>query len=158
MLASSEIYFKDVIKEYIHEFVHLAAFWKIVDDMSKYDNYVNLIQYKLETCNFIDDAVNTISQYIDMPIDTNTLIPLLLKIVVINNEQQSECICEPMFGFNCRMANIIHELLNTITLATDPTDPTWQEDICDFESINNTLQMLKQINMDIIVQELIGFD
>lgn len=126
--------------------------------MSRYDNYINLIQYKLDTCNFVDEAINILSQQLDIPIDVDTLMRLLLKIINIDNTSQSECVCEPGFDSQIVMPQIIHELLNTIVVGSDPSDPTMFEDLCDFESINNVLQMLKRINMEIIIQEELGVD
>lgn len=149
VVANSDQYFNDIIYDNIINFIHIAAFWKILDDMSKYDIYANLMQYKLEMLNFIDDAINCLAETIDISINDNTKMMMqLMKVINIDNiSTQSEEICEPMLD-SCIMCGIIYELLNRITL--DDIDSS----VDDLSILYDFIQSLKTINSEILINIL----
>lgn len=148
VVANSDQYFNDIIYDNIINFIHIAAFWKILDDMSKYDIYANLMQYKLEMLNFIDDAINCLVETIDISINDNTKMMMqLMKVINIDNTStQSEVICEPMLD-SCIMSGIIYELLNRITL--DDIDSS----VDDLSILYDFIQSLKKINSEIFIEK-----
>lgn len=161
--SCSNQYFNDIIYDNLDNFIHIAAFWKILDEMSMYDNYSNLLQYKLEMMNFIDEAINCLVESIDICInDTNKMMMQLMNIIKLDQhsqsehsrcEIQSEIQCEPSFQY-CLMGGIIYELLNQITfgIECDPTDPTDPNDFIDSHNLYETLQLLKKINSEILIE------
>lgn len=152
IISCCDQYFSDIIYENILNFVHLAAFWKAVDTLSI---DCLLILDKLESLNFIDEAINTFAKSIDIAVnDTNTMMMNLQKNIKIEWPDTScECVSECCdCNNNCSnnyiiMKDIISELLNNVTFnnINDPSDPT-------DDNLYTTLQLFKQINSDIIIE------
>lgn len=154
IINSCEQCFNETIFDNLLNFVHLAVFWKMITNMSMYNIDVNLVLIKLENLNFVDEAVNILATSIDVAInDTNTMMMNLMQIVQENlNDDTSECIYEPVCPFQSEikrgmiMQDIIDGLLDQVTFGTDPSDPT-------DNSLYDTLEMFKQINSDITIEQ-----
>lgn len=144
VISCCDQYFNDIIFENILNFVHLAAFWKAVDTLS-IDSL--LILDKLESLNFIDEAINTFAESIDIAVnDTNTMMINLQKNIKIEwSDTSCECVSECCNNEHLLMKDIIYELLDNVTFDDDPSDPT-------DDNLYTTLQLFKQINSDIIIE------
>lgn len=144
VISCCDQYFSDIIFEHILNFVHLAAFWKAIDTLSV-DSL--LIIDKLESLNFIDEAINTFAESIDVAInDTNTMMMNLQKCINIEcSDTSCECISECYNDEYLLMKDIIYELLNNVTFDDDPSDPT-------DDKLYATMQLFKQIDSDIVIE------
>ena len=144
VISCCDQYFSDIIYENILNFVHLAAFWKAVDTFS-IDSL--LVLDKLESLNFIDEAINTFARTIDIAVnDINTLMMNLQKNIKIEwSDTSCECVSECCNNDDLIMKYIICELLDGVTFDSDPSDPT-------DDKLYATLQLFKQINSDIIIE------
>lgn len=143
VLSCCDQYFSDVIFENILNFVHLAAFWKAIDTYSV-DSL--LIIDKLERLNFIDEAINTFAESIDVVInDSNTMMINLQKCINIEcSDTSCECISECCNDEYLLMKDIIYELLNNVAFDDYPSEPT--------DELYATIQLFKQIDSDIIIE------
>lgn len=159
VISCCDHYFSGVVYDNLLNFVHLAVFWKIITNMSMYSIESNLVMIKLESLNFVDEAINTFAQSIDIAVnDIDKMMIRLLQIVeeCLHNDT-SECVCEPVCyelpsnvqsetNHRLLMQYIIHELLDQVSFDDD------QLDLSD-DSLYNTLQLFKQINSDITIEQ-----
>ena len=168
VISCCDHYFSGVVYDNLLNFVHLAVFWKIITNMSMYSIESNLVMIKLESLNFVDEAINTFAQSIDIAVnDIDKMMIRLLQIVeeCLHNDT-SECVCEPVCyelpskaqsetsftnvqsetNHEQLMQYIIHELLDQVSFDDD------QLDLSD-DSLYNTLQLFKQINSDITIEQ-----
>lgn len=166
VISCCDHYFSGVVYDNLLNFVHLAVFWKIITNMSMYSIESNLVMIKLESLNFVDEAINTFAQSIDIAVnDIDKMMIRLLQIVeeCLHNDT-SECVCEPVChelpsnvqgGLHSNvqsetnrllMQYIIHELLDQVSFDDD------QLDLSD-DSLYNTLHLFKQINSDITIEQ-----
>lgn len=168
VISCCDHYFSGVVYDNLLNFVHLAVFWKIITNMSMYSIESNLVMIKLESLNFVDEAINTFAQSIDIAVnDIDKMMIRLLQIVeeCLHNDT-SECVCEPVCqselpsnvqselpskaqsetNHRLLMQYIIYELLDQVSFDDD------QLDLSD-DSLYNTLQLFKQINSDITIEQ-----
>lgn len=161
VISCCDHYFSGVVYDNLLNFVHLAVFWKIITNMSMYSIESNLVMIKLESLNFVDEAINTFAQSIDIAVnDIDKMMIRLLQIVeeCLHNDT-SECVCEPVVyqselpskvqsetNHRLLMQYIIHELLDQVSFDDD------QLDLSD-DSLYNTLHLFKQINSDITIEQ-----
>lgn len=129
---------------HIEDFIHLAAFWKILDELSVNDIYVNLVNYKLNMTCFFEECMNCMEEYTHIHIHDNMLLQKISKYITVNNDLPCEEICEPSFD-GLQIHDIIYELLDRIMFNDC-------EFIDDAANLYETIQYLKRINREIYIE------
>lgn len=141
--SCSSCYDNSIINK-IKDFVHLSAFWKITDDMSCNDIYVNLVNYKLNMTCFYEECLKYLETESFEISDKVNILAKISNYIKIDNDDPCEQICEPIFE-NSYMHDIIYELLDIIVFNDC-------EFIDDKEYLYETIQLLKRINNQIFIE------
>lgn len=128
----------------INDFIHLSAFWKIIDELSINDIYVNIVNYKLNMTCFYEECLKYLETDACHIFDNINILSKISKYIYIQNDDPCEYICEPMFEF-LYIHDIIYELLDVIVFNDC-------EFIDDREYLYETIQLLKKINNQIIIE------
>lgn len=140
----------EILRKNLVEFVHLAAFWKIVEEMAKSDIYVNAVYYNMEMNLFVREAYATLQLELGNVFDikdSEELESLLEKYITILEDDDCEVICEPAFSGSCRMMDIVYELLDQLIFLGFEFE---EERVCLYE----TVQELKHVNRCLIINIL----
>lgn len=128
----------------MNDFIHLTAFWKIIDELSTNDIYVNIVNYKLNMICFYEECLKYLESDSCRIFDYVNILSKISKYIHIKNDDPCETICEPMFEYSY-IHDIIYELLDIIVFNDC-------EFIDDREYLYETIQLLKKINNQIIIE------
>ena len=122
----------------MNDFIHLTAFWKIIDELSTNDIYINIVNYKLNMICFYEECLKYLESDSCRIFDYVNILSKISKYIHIKNDDPCETICEPMFEYSY-IHDIIYELLDIIVFN-------------DCEYLYETIQLLKKINNQIIIE------
>lgn len=144
-IKSCSYCYDNSIMNKLNYFVHLASFWKIIDELSCNDIYVNLVNYKLNMTCFYEECLKYLESESLQIFDNINILTKISNYITIDTNDPCEQICEPIFD-DSYMHDIIYELLDIIVFNDC-------EFIDDRECLYETVQMLKRINNQIIIEK-----
>lgn len=140
----------EVSNNFVIDLIYLASFWKLIDDLSKYNNDINLVQYKLETLNFIEDTINVLAQIYDTSLyNSYELVMSMFPWINIENDYyQSEMALEH-FDVNTRNVQYARDIIEGTLESIDPNAYVYH-DFVDKETMIRTIEKLILINKEIV--------